>query len=350
MPVLPTLGRRALGIFLILLVVVIWVAAAVLIQVIFKDLDYNKPYFLTWFDSSWFVLYFAVFIRWKRNAGGEASDSYWKLSDDEEDGEGRAASPRLLPEGQSEPSTPRVEQPAGDPPKPKPTLRDIIRVAAIISPLWFIANYFDNAALALTSVASNTILSSCSGLFTVAVAALAGQERFNAVKLAAALCCLGGVAIIAVVDTKGAWTGDTLSGDLLALLSAFIYASARRALFWPGLIVLHFAGVEAWEPPSARAGLALLLNALVGSTLADLLWARSLLLTSPLVATLGLSMMIPLSMGADVALRGARFSPLYLLGAALVLAGFVAVNLEDEGGAPDFPLKSEAPNYKILRF
>ena len=51
--------------------------------------------------------------------------------------------------------------------------------------LWFLANYTTNASLAYTSVASSTILSSMSGLFTLGIGALFRVEQLNLVKVLA---------------------------------------------------------------------------------------------------------------------------------------------------------------------
>jgi solute carrier family 35 protein F5 len=49
--------------------------------------------------------------------------------------------------------------------------------------LWFLANYTTNASLAYTSVASSTILSSMSGLFTLGFGALFGVEKLSIYKI-----------------------------------------------------------------------------------------------------------------------------------------------------------------------
>ena len=73
----------------------------------------------------------------------------------------------------------------------------------------------------------------------------------------------------------------------------------------------------------------LVLNGLIGTVLSDYLWMLSVLLTSPVVATLGLSLTIPGSMLADFVIHQSRFSWLYVLGSILVLMGFVVVNTDE---------------------
>ena len=51
--------------------------------------------------------------------------------------------------------------------------------------LWFLANYFSNAALQYTNVPSFTIISSMSGFFTLFIGVAVGVEKFTWVKLGA---------------------------------------------------------------------------------------------------------------------------------------------------------------------
>ena len=66
-----------------------------------------------------------------------------------------------------------------------------------------------------------------------------------------------------------------------------------------------------------------------GTFLSQLLWARSVLLTSPLVATCGLSLTLPVAMVADLLLRGQSFGAVYLIGSCCVVGGFVLVAAAD---------------------
>ena len=52
------------GTFFLSMVVVIWVASAMLIRLIFTsdDTNFNKPLFLTYFSTSWFSLYLIPLI------------------------------------------------------------------------------------------------------------------------------------------------------------------------------------------------------------------------------------------------------------------------------------------------
>jgi solute carrier family 35 protein F5 len=72
----------------------------------------------------------------------------------------------------------------------------------------------------------------------------------------------------------------------------------------------------------------ILLNGFFDNVISDYLWARSVILTSPTVATVGLSLTIPFAIITDV-LSGNHSSITYvsLIGASFVLSGFFLINL-----------------------
>jgi len=74
--------------------------------------------------------------------------------------------------------------------------------------------------------------------------------------------------------------------------------------------------------------LSLSLNGLFGTVVSDLVWSFVVLFASALVATLGLSLTIPLAMISD-AIFGKQqgFTARFFGGSALVLAGFTLVNI-----------------------
>lgn len=70
-----------------------------------------------------------------------------------------------------------------------------------------IFQYLSNSALAYTSVASTTVLTSTSGLFTLFFGALIGQDTVNAAKITAVFISMAGVAMTTVGKT---WAPDEM--------------------------------------------------------------------------------------------------------------------------------------------
>ncbi|KAI7346599.1 hypothetical protein KC320_g7751 [Hortaea werneckii] len=235
--------------------------------------------------------------------------------------------------------------------------------------IWFIANYFVAACLEYTTVASSTILTSTAGVFTLIFGTMFGVEKFTLRKLLGVLASLAGIVLISSMDLSGTNTDDEHRGDFpdksareiaigdaLAFLSAIMYglyavfmkkriddeSRVNMPLFfglvgllnvlllWPGFIILHFAGIETFEmPPSAWVTTIILCNSLA-SLVSDLFWAYAVLLTSPIVVTVGLSMSIPLSLIGQIVLNSQTTSPIYWIGALVVVLSFIFVNHEEK--------------------
>ncbi|KAG9068551.1 hypothetical protein KI688_010826 [Linnemannia hyalina] len=241
------------------------------------------------------------------------------------------------------------------------THREIAELSFTFCILWFAANWATNASLAYTTVASSTILASMSGFFTLAIGAILKTESFSTLKLLAVCASVAGVALVSESDRSE--TNDLLLdpkapiaplfGDFLALISALFYGcytvllkvkiqSESRVnmslffgfvglfnlvLLWPMFGVLHWTGIEPFELPADTKIVWMIgINAIVGTFVSDYLWLLSMLMTSPLVVTLGLSLTIPLALLGDVVGYGRVLGAAYWVGAGLVLAGFFGVN------------------------
>ena len=359
--------RMLLGLMLLGLVVFLWVSSSELIQFIFQNLTFNKPFFLTYLSTSSFSLYILGFLLspwWRRTCSQGAGTGYQQHEDPAPTESGGANSVRE--EGMEEDSLDGHSSSSLDPlrgvaitqadHRPQPlSFASVLRIAAIMCPLWFLANVSFNASLSMTSVSSNTILSTTSGLFTFLLGIFFLRDKFHLAKLLALLISFGGVVMISLADASSSSEDghEGVLGDLLSLFGALMYATytvvmrvlipeddSRVSMFmlfgimgvvnivclWPFFFVLHFSGVEPFELPHGSTLGALLLNALVGTALSDVLWALSVLLTNPVIATVGLSLTIPVAMLADLLLGKTHFQVLYLLGMALVFGGFLLIN------------------------
>ena len=146
-------------------------------------------------------------------------------------------------------------------------------------------------------------------------------------------------------------------GDTLAFLSAIIYGAytitlkrstikcaplqlnmplffglvglCNALLLFPLFPLLHYTHIERFQlPPTARIWKILLINSTFGF-FSDVCWAYAMVLTSPLVVTVGLSLTIPLSLVGEMVLQGRTEGLIYWLGAAVVVGSFVFIDREE---------------------
>ena len=114
----------------------------------------------------------------------------------------------------------------------------------------------------------------------------------------------------------------------------------------PGPIVpiLHATGLEDLSPLNAQIGGLLVTKGLLDNVLSDYLWAAAVLLTSPSVATVGMSLTVPLAIVSDAAFADTGWlvdpskpTPLSITAAVAVVGGFVAItaagDTDGSGGA-----------------
>ncbi|CAK7263170.1 hypothetical protein SEPCBS57363_000432 [Sporothrix epigloea] len=255
-------------------------------------------------------------------------------------------------------------------------LRQTVWLSLEFCMLWSLANYLAVACLEHTSVASTTIFTSLSSMFTLLFCAFFGVEPFTLRKLFGVAASLIGIAFVSSIDLSGKSDenrgefphkspSEIAVGDAMALLSAVVYGAyvtvmKQRVghedrvsmplffglvglfnvlLLWPGFLVLHWTGIETFAlPPTEQVWTILLLNSL-SSFVSDMTWAYAMLLTTPLVVTVGLSLTIPLSLIGEMFQYSKYSSGFYWVGALIVVLSFLFVNHESH--EPDESLLNE---------
>ncbi|PWY99249.1 hypothetical protein BCV70DRAFT_200830 [Testicularia cyperi] len=279
---------------------------------------------------------------------------------------------------------------------PPLTFRETAILASQFTIIWFGANWAINAGLGLTSVASGTTIGSASGFFTLALGALLGVDRFTGARLGAVCISALGVFAVTYADSDlvptspsgadgfnltGLWKRDSSAseggfihsgsnvagvslvsgppnaplGDMLALLSAFLYSLYVMLLktrigsedrismplmfgivgliniccLWPVIPILHFTGIETFAlPDSPRIWIAIAVNMSI-TFVSDFIYLLAMLKSSPLITTLGLSLTIPLAVVIDAVKGSHTGGTLAAAGSALVLSSFAFIGFDD---------------------
>jgi len=420
--------RLAIGLLTLLLVDIIWVASSELTEYIFKNQNYNKPFFSTYLKTSLFMLYlpgFLIYKPWReqcqmgihlrrvRNkqrdheyrAINADSDTDQDRSDDlNEDGDSDGEEMRR---SLSEPTFLPIRAPADSKSSAEGTdsecdtgskkvrfsrvaevrsmsaseaihanlarlsyaaslraaaalqraanrltVTETAQLALSFSFLWFAGNYSYQAALAYTEAGIVNVLSASSCLFTLILSAMFPStelDRLSLTKIVAVLFTVSGVVLVSYSDLKledGFPLGSlwTISGaifyssyivflrrkidheDKLDVPMFFGFVGLFSFLFlWPLFFVLHFSNHEHFDLPTKEQILAMLVNGIVGTVLSELLWLFGCFYTSSLIATLSISLTIPLTTFADVMVKRVAYDKLFYIGSIPMFVSFFLV-------------------------
>lgn len=214
----PRRVRYVLGLVLLACVVVLWVGSSVLIQAIFSDFEFSKPFFLTSLNMWLFVFYLPLtgLISWWRRRRQQQSGLSSPASDSSPASPSSSESVNLLDAGAEEQGPEKL------------TLAQARWLSLLLAPIWFVMNYLFNLGLNLTSVASSTILSTTSGLFVLIFSRVLLKTRVNPWNAVGVALTIAGAACISIQDEKEREDSDgsgsnAIWGDLCSLLSACFY-------------------------------------------------------------------------------------------------------------------------------
>jgi solute carrier family 35 protein F5 len=379
-------GRFSVGLVLILIVALIWVVASKLVQYIFSS-SFDAPFFLTYTCNSLFVVYLPIvgvgdLVRatlGHRDAaerplavvvdGGELSESMGLVGSSAADERNAVAASvvarsarRISAEGDSPfQSSAAAAVAEGDEAGPaRMSFGATLLASAVVCPIWFFANFTYNFSLKWTSISSNTILSSTSSIWTFLLSVIVLRESVTPSKLVGIALAVLGSSCVGVSSSAGSGahageassTLERVAGGAIALFGACLYGcyttairhmlpdertarmplffgligALNAAIFFPVVVMLHFTGVESLTALSASTLGMIVLKGLADNVVSDLLWAYAVVLTTPTVATLGVSLTIPGAIALDTLLGNPPQSPMLYAGAILVIAGFVSVN------------------------
>ena len=263
-----------------------------------------------------------------------------------------------------------------------------MKVAAIYSLLWFLGNYLNVLALEKTALSYVEVLSSTSTVFVLFMSAafpMGSQDKISLTKFLGIIVNMAGVVTLALSNIRGddvtmsETDATSLFGIMFSIASALIFAvyvvyfrrvagspdgsddrvdivlffgtvGAMSALFLlPLFPILHYSGLETFEWPDVTDWKYLVITALLGTVISDMLWLWSTLLTTSLIATLGLGLTTPTSLIVDIMVNGQTFSVQFFVGAVLILVSFVVLNVLSFVGYSDPVLRWAKSLHEIVK-
>ncbi|CAG8462161.1 2040_t:CDS:2 [Ambispora leptoticha] len=258
--------RYILGLLVLLSVVFIWVGSAFLMNYMFVNQDYNKPFAVSFLNQSSFSLYLLLTLfNKKKPASDKQSESNRALYDaasksiestnkdnvshhliDSDQQSQRETYKNSLPkiksnnlndsENNNEETTFLLDSTQDPHDIPSDYVHDKLTKNEVCvctsdytskpsdNTIGMIGCWCNNASLAYTNVSSSTIMASMSG-----IGSLFGIEKFNLIKFVAVTISVTGVTLVSLSDKSDTSDDDPnipsapLLGDILSLLGAFFY-------------------------------------------------------------------------------------------------------------------------------
>jgi len=361
----------ALGILFLIICVIIWSGTSIATQYLFSGNSFESPYFITYIAnftlSLQFILYRFRKIKnkppFKHNQQQQENyiDTVERNIYNDVDDLNDDCNKRLLDSTEkiaalAEGINVNIDNSYSH--------LDIIKAALLLAPMWFLSNVTWNYALRMTSNSSCTIINNLAASFTLIFSSTLGLEKITLGKVLGLLLCFGGAVCVGFED-KSNYDADLEKtrfwGDIVALSSAALDGmyitcirlkvpddtdpqdgglSMQLVFGYIGIINLFallplsmaFLVINFDDVDSITIGIIafIFINTCFDNLIADFLWGRATLLTSPTIATLTMSLTIPIAMVSDTVLGKSYASEkkLSIIGAILVVFGFILVTFD----------------------
>ena len=378
-------SNYTIGIVYILLTVFIWTAASLCTQYLEKDMNFDAPFVFTYISTSLFSInlpaywLYGGFAKMSRKHGknsdqnlASAMSAFGDHMDAREGGNTDTKEylryyqldgmddllPKVftdsvldcLPVTTTPPlrSIPWLLQPLPD----VHTNQELLQVAMLLMPLFFVGNFFYNTSLMHTSISSCVVITNLNGAFTLLFSYLVGAEEVTIVKVLGVLLCFAGVVLVSWADKSDEGTGDYIYGDVCALIGAVAYGLYTTAVkvkipdsshkvsmtllfglvgilnaivLLPAIVFLYMRS----DVPTLTGPIATFIvgEEVFDTVIANYLYAKATVLTTPSVAAVGESLTIPMSLMADALLLSNSPDLWTCGGGLLVAAGFLLIAL-----------------------
>jgi drug/metabolite transporter (DMT)-like permease len=220
-----------------------------------------------------------------------------------------------------------------------------------LAALWSGATYMNVSSLHYTTLSSNEVLSTLMAPWALllSVILLRAERYCLVIKVLALIFSFIGAFIITSTDDESA--KSKLLGDLLMVSSAICMGSYEvyfryfipkdtdvRAILipigsvvliatYPLQYILDISGAEQLARPAGK-DLGVLFGAVIcGNFLTDFCIANGCLLLSPFLVTIGVSLVVPISIVIDVILHSIEFEWQFIVGTIFTLTGFFLASM-----------------------
>lgn len=369
-----------LGVVLIFVAIVTWLLGLELANAVLKGDAFNKPYLMAVVTGGGFLLnlvpeLFGMLLRpfrsdSKDEPASSLSNSFGNNIDSERDpltgtlhsiNSNASADHGSLDDNLAEADLFEKPEDAFSQAKQLST-PEFLTLAAQVALIYLVYNVCIMLSLQYTSASNQTVLGATTSMFTLVIGLLLRVDSFTLKKCFCTFASLAGVLLINYSEAPPADPDNKYTpknprlGNLLALCGACCYAvyllvmklrcgtgqraTNERLLFGvvglmtlaagvPVLWAVDYAGIEPFEVPWDTDGTWLVaLSGAFFSVASDYITVLAMLLTSPLVASLSLTLSIPIAVFIDY-VQGAQTgsSAMYGFGLVSILSSVVLINV-----------------------
>jgi drug/metabolite transporter (DMT)-like permease len=266
--------------------------------------------------------------------------------------------------------------------------RRLLKTTTLLSPLWFISSYAWCISLSLTSVTANTIISDSGFIWAFLLSIVFLHEKVSSTKVLSCALCFASLFLVTISGNNSTETGvdQSIIGYMLVLSASvmnafydvmfkkfvapetplksqsipdlemhlnsegsigdaiepldkvvstqstlyFLWVTGMSVtlIFWPGLIILNFTGIETFVFPQGETLGFVTLN-MVLDALRNFSFLVAVSWTSPLLANVGILLVIPVSIILDDVLHEYVLPWVGWIGMVCLALGFAAMVISD---------------------
>lgn len=329
--------KITIGTICLILTIILNVVSSIIIQKIGTDSGYNKPLQFTYYNYIMLIIFLPAYfikiyfknLKIKRNK---------KLDDENNEAKEKLLTNNNKDENESD----------------QDTEINYIRNYSfhfnciLLMILWYFGNGFYNVSLMRTTISSANTLSNSNIVFIFILNFFIYKKKMDLLKFIGLIILFAGLGTVIWVDTQRNNKSNIL-GDVYSLIGAFVYSffatylkyiydknensyDLMEILGYIGLYntlliplfigFIHITKIESFLFPTSIQFLYIVINALIGTVICDLLQNYGNILLTPHVVSFGLTITIPISYFYDLIFTGLKFDFRYIIITLCILLAF----------------------------